>query len=196
MGTWWRLRAVEDRLRKDLEETTIPFSGLGEKYGVSRQAIAAFCKRRGIKRPKREHTEECSICQGLIRIARKPHSDFISSRTIKKQLGVGDVQYHIHILKRKGLVSPKFGTLRSERSERAYQIYFKERLPVSTIGRQQVGFKNLGAIIKNHKALGWNVPDPLFKYDGNERRARFKGTRRKRKSSYGQKPRLGSNPLE
>ena len=84
MGTVGQLRRVEDRLIKDLEEATISLSMLGKKYGVSRQAIFAFCKSREIKRPKREHTEKCSICQGMIRIAKNPHSDFISSQTIKK----------------------------------------------------------------------------------------------------------------
>jgi hypothetical protein len=89
MGTRGQLRRVEDRLIKDLEETTIPFLRLGKKYGVSKQAIFRFYKRKGIKRHKREHTEKCSICQGLIRIAKKPHSDFICFHTIKKALGFG-----------------------------------------------------------------------------------------------------------
>jgi hypothetical protein len=169
-GNRGRLRRVEDRLTKDLEKTTVPLWRLGEKYGVSKQAISSFCKRKGIKRPKREHTERCSICQGLIRIAKKPHSDFISSYTIKKQLGLGTkLRYHIRLLKRKGFISQKFGRLRSRRVERAYQIYFKKRLPVSTIERQ-VGIKNFHSIIKKHKDLGWDVPDPLFKYDSAYRR--------------------------
>jgi hypothetical protein len=182
MGTAGRLKRVEDRLIKDLEETTIPFSGLGEKYGVSKQAIFDFCSRRGIKRPRREHTEKCSICQGLIGIAKKPHSDFISSQTIKKELGLGEVsfRYHIGILRKKGFISQKFGRLHSKRLERAYQIYFKKRLPVTTIG-WQVGFKNFHSIIQKHKASGWDVPDPLFKYDGKERSIRFKIARRKRR---------------
>ena len=182
MGTAGRLKRVEDQLIKDLEETAIPFWRLGKKYGVSRQAVFGFCSRRGIKRPKREHTEKCSICQGLIRIAKKPHSDFISSRTIKKQLGLGNVKflYHIGVLRKKGLVSQKFGRLHSKRLERAYQIYFKERLPVTAIG-WQVGFKNFHSIIRKHKVSGWDVPDPLFKYDGKERSIRFKIAKRKRR---------------
>jgi hypothetical protein len=182
MGTWGQLRRVEDRLIKDLEETTIPFWRLGEKYGVSGQAILGFCNRRGIKRPKREHTENCPICHGLIRIAKKPRSDFISSHTIKNQLGLEnvDTHYHISILRKKGLISQKFGRLHSKRSERAYQIYFKKRLPIRIIG-WQVGLENFHSIIRKHKALGWDVPEPLFKYDGNERRIRLKMTRRKRR---------------
>jgi len=182
MGTIGQLRKVEGQLTKDLEKTTIHFWMLGNKYGVSKQAIIAFGRRKGIKRPKREHTEKCSICQGLIRIAKKPHSDFISSQTIKKELGVGNaaIGYHTGILRNKGLISKKFGKLHSKRSERAYQIYFKKRLPVRTIG-WQAGLKNFHSIIQKHKALGWDVPDPLFKYDGNERRIRLKMARRKRR---------------
>jgi hypothetical protein len=183
MGTMGQLRRVEDRLIKDLEETTIPFWRLGKKYGVSRQAVFAFCNRKGIKRPKREHAEKCSICQGLIRIAKKPHSDFISSHTIKKQLGLGqgEFRYHIGVLRKKGLISQKFGRLHSRRAEWAYQIYFKKRLPITTIGRQ-VGFKNFNSIIKKHKVLGWDVPDPLFKYDSAYRRKTcLKMIERKRK---------------
>jgi len=181
MGTKRPLRRVEHRLIKDLEETTIPLSKLGEKYGVSRQAISGFIRRKGIKRPKREHTEKCSICHGLIRIAKKPHSDFISSPTIKKLLGLGGGEFlcHIGILRRKGRISQKFGKLRSKRAELAYQIYFKKRLPIGTIGRQ-VGLKNFGSFIKIHRRLGWDVPDPLFTYDKNDRRKSiFKMIKRK-----------------
>jgi hypothetical protein len=182
LGTWGQLRTVEDQLIKNLEETTIPFLRLGKKYRVSRQAILGFCNRRGIKRPKRAHTEKCSICQGLIRIAKKPHSDFISSQTIKKQLGLGKVKflYHMGILRKKGLISQKFGRLHSKRIERAYQIYFKKRLPVRIIGRQ-AGLENFHSTIQKHKTSGWDVPAPLFKYDGNERRIRLKMTKRKRR---------------
>jgi hypothetical protein len=184
MGTAGQLKRAEDRLIKDLEETTIPFWRLGKKYGVSKQAIFGFCNRRGIKRPKREYTEKCSICQRLIGIAKKPHSDFISSQTIKKQLGlIGSLRfrYHIGILRRKGLISEKFGRLRSKKAELAYQIYFKKRLPVSAIGRR-VGLKNFYSVIKRHKVLGWDVPVPLFTYDENGRReTNLKMIKRKRR---------------
>jgi hypothetical protein len=180
MGTVGELRKVEDRLIKDLEQATITLSKLGKKYGVSRQAIFNFIHRKGIKRPKREHTERCLICQGLIRIAKKPHSDFISSRTIKEQLGLRNLKYHIGILRQKGLVSQMFGRLHSTKAERAYQIYFKKRLPVRTIGRQ-VGLRNFHSVIKQHKRSGWDVPAPLFKYDSASRRKNLKMIKRKRR---------------
>ena len=33
-----------------------------------------------------------------------------------------------------------------------------------------MGLKNFYAVIKEHRALGWDVPDPLFKYDSNDRK--------------------------
>jgi hypothetical protein len=186
MGTVGKLSEVEDQLIKELKETTVPSQQLAKKYGVSKQAIFHFSHRKGSTRPKKpkrqepEHTEKkCSICQGLLRIARKPHSDFICYQTLREQLGLqgGELSSHLSLLRSKKLVPQKFGKLLSKRAELAYHIYFKRRLPVTTIGRQ-VGFKNFHSVIQNHKALGWDVPASLFKYDGNERRSRLK---RKRK---------------
>jgi hypothetical protein len=191
MGNRGELERVEERLTKDLKITTIPFRQLGKRYGVSRQAIFDFAKRRGIKRPrrsKREHTKNCSICQSIIRIAKKPHSDFISSQTIKEQLRLKGptLLHHIHILRKKGLISSKFGRLHSKKAELAYQLYFKTILPVGTIGRQ-VGLVNFHAAIAQHRALGWDVPDrPLFKYDSNDRRMDVARMNRKKKQSVGQ----------
>jgi len=179
MGTFGQLRDVEKELINDMIGTTLPFSQLARKYGVSRQAIFNFCHRKGIKRPKREHlenhTENCSICQSIIRISKRPQSDFISSRTIKEELAIEPRvwKYHIRILRRDGLVPEKFGRLHSKKVELAYQIYFKKILPVSTI-EKQVGLKNLHARIRDHKASGWEIPDPLFTYDGDARKARRK----------------------
>ena len=182
-GIVGQLREVEDQLIKDLKETTVPTQQLAKKYGVSRQAIFDFIHRKNITRPKREHTEKRLIRQRLIRIAKKHHSDFISSRTIKKTLGIrtGKWLYHRSILRKKGLISQNFGRLRSERVEQAYQIYFEKRLPVKVIGKL-VGFESFGSIILNHKASGWDVPAPLFKYDGNAHRdAKLNMMKRKKK---------------
>ena len=183
MGTAGPLKEVQDQLIKELKETTVSSLRLAKKYGVSRQAIYQFIQRKGITRPKKpkiEHTEEeCLICQGLLRIARQPHSEFICKQTLREQLGLQgrELSSHLSLLRSKKLVSEKFGRLYSKRVEQAYQIYFEKRLPVKVIGKL-VGFESFGSIILNHKASGWDVPAPLFKYDGNERRIRFK---RKRK---------------
>jgi len=182
MGVQGQLRGVEHELLKDLRETTGSVSQLAKKYGVSRQSIYGFIGRRGVKRPARKHTRQCSICQGLIRIASKRHSDFISSHTMKTQLGLErkEFSYHVGVLRRRGLVSQKFGRLRSQKVERAYQIYFTKRLPIGTIGRL-VGLKGLSSRIRKHKDSGWDVPAPLFTYDSNERsKSHLKGARRKR----------------
>ena len=183
MGIIGQLKEVEDQLIKELKETTVSSLRLAKKYGVSKQAIYEFIQRKEIKRPKREHTEKCRICQRLLRISKKPHSDFISSRTIKEKIRVGGatLNYHLRILRKKELISQKFGRLQSQKLERAYQIYFKRRLPVTEIGKQ-AGLENFRAVIRQHKASGWDVPVPLYKYDGNARReAKLKMIRRKKK---------------
>ena len=183
MGSRGELRKVKDQLIKDLKESTLSFAELGKKHGVSSQAIFGFCHRKGIKRPKREHTENCTICQSLIRISKKARSEFVSSQTLKEKLGLERQEYffHIGILRKSGLISQRFGRLHSKKAELAYQIYFKKRLPVSTIGKQ-VGLKNLHSVIRKYKVLGWNVPDPLFKYDSIDRRKTIAEMNRKKRS--------------
>jgi len=167
----WKLKEVKDRLIKDLKESTLSFADLGKRYGVSKQAVCEFAQRRGLKRPTIEHTQNCPTCQSIMRIAKKPHSDFISSRTIKKQLGLVKSKwlYHLRILREKGLITPKFGRLYSKKMESAFHLYFTKRLSVMAIGKQ-VGLKNFHSAIKQYKAHGWDVPASLFKYDSDNRR--------------------------
>lgn len=168
------LRGKEDDLVKSLRETNFSFKKLGEKYGVSGQAVYAFFKKQRIKRPVRpkgHQIGECCFCQKLIQISKKPHSEFISSHTIRKETGLkprGKYLYHIRRLRDEGLVNEKFGRLHSKRAEKAYAIYFTKRLPIRTIGAK-AGYKNFQSIIQKHKALGWNVPSSLYVYDGWER---------------------------
>jgi hypothetical protein len=167
------LQGKEDNLVKDLKETTLSFKKLGERYGVSRQAIHVFYKKQGIKRPVKprgHQTEECRLCQKLIQISKKPHSEFISIHTIVKETGGSGAKcrYHLRILRDRGLVSQKFGRLHSKRAEKAYAIYFTKRLPIRMIGRK-VGLKNFQSVIQNHRELGWNVPPSLYVYGGRKR---------------------------
>ncbi len=161
MGKIGHLKRVEKQLIKDLQETILPLKDLGEKYGVTRQAISLFALRRRINRPNRGHIENCSICQRLLRIAEKPRSDFLCAQTIGKQLELGSVAigYHIRPLRKKHLISRNFGRLRSRNVELAYAIYFREGGPLTTIGRR-VGIRNFYSIVNGHKKSGWNVPDP------------------------------------
>jgi hypothetical protein len=163
----------EDNLIKDLKETTLSFKKLGKKYGVSTQAVHAFCKRQGINRPlksKGHQIKECRLCQKLIQISKKPHSEFISIPTIVRETGESRAEccYHVRTLRSKGLVSQRFGRLRSKRAEKAYALYFTKRLPIRTIGRK-VGLENFQSVIRTHRAWGWNVPPSLYVYDGKER---------------------------
>ncbi len=183
MGIPGQLRRVENQLIRDLEGTTVPLWSLGKRYGVTKQAISLFVRRKGIKRPKRDHIEKCSICRGLIRISKKPYSDFMSSQTIKEKLRIKapNWSYHLRILRKHGLISQKFGRLHSKKAQQAYQIYFKKRLPVGVIGRR-VGLKNFPSVIKQHKVLGWEIPDRALTNDENDRRrTRPKTNKRKRK---------------
>jgi len=137
---------------------------LGERYRMSRQAVHDFLKRHGIKRPVKprgHQVGECSLCQKLIQISKKHHSEFISIHTIAKETGESWVKCfnHLRTLRDERLVSERFGRLRSKNAEKAYAIYFSERLPINTIGRR-VGIKNFNSIIGQHRRLGWNVPPP------------------------------------
>ena len=184
MRRWAILRGKEHNLVKDLKETTLSFKKLGERYGVSRQAVQAFSKREGVKRPakpKGHQTEGCRLCQKLIQISKKPHSEFISSDTIRKETGESKGKYfhHLGTLRSKGLVSQRFGRIRSKRIEEAYAIYFTKRLPIRTIGRK-VGYKSFYSIIQWHRGLGYDVPPSLYVYGGQER-SRIQNKIRRRK---------------
>lgn len=166
------LREKEDNLVTDLEETNLSFGKLGKKYGVTRQAVYDFSKKHGIKRPtkpKEHQTEGCRLCQKLLQISKKPHSEFISSDTIQKQAEFKSRRtflFHLRILRDTGLVNKNFGRLQSKRAEKAYAVYFTERLPAHEIGRK-VGLKNFSAVIRRHREMGWKIPPSL--YDGRGR---------------------------
>jgi len=173
MKRWGILRGKENNLTKDLKKTTLSFEKLGRKCRVSRQWIRSFSKRQGIKRPKRprgHQTEECRLCQKLIQISKKPHSDFISTHTILKKTGISKAKYfhHLRILRDRGLVSQRFGKFRSKRLEGAYAIYFTKALRIYTIG-QKVGLKTFHSIIQQHQELGYDVPPSLYVSDGRRR---------------------------
>jgi biotin operon repressor len=97
MARSWILQDKKDNLIKDLKKTTLSFEKLGEKYGVSRQAVWDLFKRRGIKRPlkpKGHQTEGCRFCQKLIQISKRPRSEFISIPTIAKETGGSRAKYY------------------------------------------------------------------------------------------------------
>ena len=167
------LKGKEDNLVKDLKETTLSFRKLGERYGVSRQTVHDFFKRQVIKRPKRpkgHQTAECRLCQKLIQISKRPHSEFISIHTIVKETGGSRTKcrYHLRTLSERGLVEEKFGRLQSKRAEKAYAIYFTKRLSIRMIGRK-VGIQNFQSVIRWHRKLGYDVPPSRYVYDGKER---------------------------
>jgi len=136
--------------------------------GYRDRRSTAFAKGGGIKRKLKGHeTERCPLCQKLIQISKKSHSEFVSIRTILKETGAKypKYRYHVRRLRDKGLVNQRFGRFRSKRMEKAYAIYFKKRLPIRTIG-WRVGLKNFSADIIRHRALGWDVPPSLYEGRG------------------------------
>ncbi len=167
------LQRKEKDLVKDLKKTALSLKELGEKYGVSRQVVHNFSRRHGIKRPvkpKGHQIEKCLLCQKLIQISKKTHSEFISVSTIIRLTGESRVRNvsHLRLLRNKGLVSQKFGRLRSKRAEKAYAIYFTGRFPIRTIG-QKVGLKNFCSIIRQHREWGYDIPPSRYVYDRRER---------------------------
>ena len=169
MRIWGILNGKKDNLVKDLERTALSFEKLGERYGVSRQAIHFFYRRQRITRsvkPRGHQTERCRLCQKLIQISNEPHSEFISLPTIVNKIGQlgAECRYHLRKLREKGLVDERFGRLGSKKVEKAYTIYFKERLSMRSIGRK-VGLKNFPSVVRKHRELGWNVPPSLYVYN-------------------------------
>jgi hypothetical protein len=176
MYKWNKLKGKHSELKKDLTTTTLTFIKLGKKYGTSKQAIQAFCKRREIVRPekiKRHITEKCSTCKKLLKISALQFSDFLASSTIMQKVGLPPYKkwmfrFHLNILRRRCLVSPNFGKMNSIKAERAYRIYLRRPIPIRTCGRL-TGLKNFQSVIRRHRQLGRNVPPSLYKYDGQER---------------------------
>jgi hypothetical protein len=183
------IRLNKDEVIRDLTETTLSLGLLGKKYEVTRQAMSQFVKREGIKRPPKPRREfghpadQCSICQKILQISQKPRSEFISSGTIKEKLGRKlrpfQYDYHLRVLRVKGIVHPKFARIHSKKVEKAYSIYFKESLPVSEIGRK-TGLKNFASIIRGHRESGWDVPPSLFVYTGKARSRIVKAAQQRR----------------
>jgi len=176
--TRFGIRRRRDEVIRDLKETTLSLGLVGEKYGVTRQAMSQFVKRERIKRPPKPRGERghrvdpCPICQRILQISKTPRSEFISSDTIKGKLGKKlrpfQYQFHLSVLRAKRLVPPRFARIHSKKVEKAYAIYFRKSLPVCEIGRK-TGLKNFASIISGHRESGWDVPPPLFVYRGKER---------------------------
>ena len=187
-----------DEVIRDLKETDLSLEIIGDRYGVTKQALSHFMKREQIERPLRpsrlhgHQVEKCPVCRRLLEISKTPHSEFLTARTIRDRLGT-NVSYdrylhHLRVLKQKGLVHQKFGCLASKKLERAYGMYLTEKLPVSTIERL-TGVKGFAATIRRHRKYGLDVPPPLFVYKGKERsRIVREANDRRRRESKGPVP--------
>ncbi len=81
------------------------------------------------------------------------------------------------LLRKKGIISQRFGKLRSRRAELAYKMYFETKLPVRTIGKQ-AGIRDFHAVIRRHRALGWDIPDlPIMYSDETQGMTAFEASK-------------------
>jgi hypothetical protein len=148
----------------------IPLTRLAQRYGVTKQALNQFIKARKIKRPfipKPNHVTTCRLCRQITEAASKPRSEFLALPTVMKQVGL----VFFKTKDRREIVSPLFGRIIGKHYEAAFQDYFTLRIPVTHIGRKH-GIANLLSVMERYKRKGFKFPAPLFKYDGDARRAR------------------------
>ena len=178
-----KLTSRASKVVADLKKP-IPLKRLAQKYGVSKQALNQFIKTRKIKRPfipKPDHVTICRLCRQITKVASKPRSEFLALPTVMKQVGFAfsttkdwrEFRDHLRRLKHAKMVNPLFGRIIGKHYEAAFHDYFKLRVPVTQIGRKH-GIANLLSIIERYKRKGFKLPPPLFKYDGDARRARLR----------------------
>jgi hypothetical protein len=179
-----KLTSRASEVAADLKKP-IPLTRLAERYGVTKQALNQFVKVRKIKRPfipKPNHVTACPLCRQITKAASTPRSDFLALPTVMKQVGLifsktkdrREFRDHLRRLKHAKIVSPLFGRIIGKHYETAFQDYFTIRIPVTHIGRKH-GIANLLSVIERYKRKGFKLPPPLFKYDGDARRARPRG---------------------
>jgi DNA-binding Lrp family transcriptional regulator len=138
---------------------------LAEKYGISKQRIYEIllrAKRFGhiTEKPKllmRRHTiHQCEICSKIFRIATK--NDLITKRQLAQKLNIneGTCRWHLNQLKRLGLISKSFATIRSDKLLKALRCYKKGILCTAAVGRK-FGYKNFHSILSYQKKKGLNL---------------------------------------
>jgi predicted DNA-binding protein YlxM (UPF0122 family) len=156
-----RDKKIVERYRTTVD--TMP--QLAEKYGISKQRIYEIllrAKRFGhiIEKPKllmHRHTiHQCEICSKIFRIAAK--SDLITKRELAQKLTIkeGTCRWHLNQLKRLGLISKSFATIRSDKLVKALRCYKKGILCTAAVGRK-FGYKNFHSILSYQKKKGLNV---------------------------------------
>ena len=155
---------------------------LAQRYGVTKQALSQFIKVHKIKRPfipKPNHVTTCPLCRQITEAASKPRSEFLALPTVMKQVGLvfpktkdlREFRDHLRRLKHAKIISDLFGRIREKHYEAAFQDYFTLRMPVTHIGWKH-GITNLLSVMERYKKKGFKFPPPLFKYDGDARRAK------------------------
>jgi len=156
-----RDKKIVERYRTTVD--TMP--RLAEKYGISKQRIYEIllrAKRFGYitEKPKllmRRHTiHQCEICSKIFRIAAK--NDLITKGQLAQKLNIneGTCRWHLNQLKRLGLISKSFATIRSDKLLKALRCYKKGMLCTAAVGRK-FGYKNFHSILSYQKKKGLNV---------------------------------------
>jgi DNA-binding Lrp family transcriptional regulator len=138
---------------------------LAEKYGISKQRIYEIllrAKRFGYitEKPKlltRHHTiHRCKVCSKIFRVAAK--NDLMTKKQLAQRLNIkeGTCHWHLNQLKRLGLISKSFATIRSDKLVKALRCYKKGILSTAAVGRK-FGYKNFYSILSYQKKKGLNV---------------------------------------
>ncbi len=138
---------------------------LAKKYGISKQRIYEIlmrAKRFGYitEKPKwltRHHRiHQCEICSKILQVASK--DDLITKKQLAQRLNIkeGACRWHLNHLKRSGLISKSFATIRSDKLVKALRCYKRELLSTAAVGRK-FKYKNFYSILSYQKKKGINL---------------------------------------
>jgi predicted DNA-binding protein YlxM (UPF0122 family) len=158
------LSSRDKKIVEQYRTTVDTMPRLAEKYGISKQRIHEIllrAKRFGYltEKPKlmmRHTLHQCKICSKIFQIATK--NDLITKKQLAQRLNIseGTCRWHLNQLKRLGLISKSFATIRSDRLVKALRCYKKGLLCTAAVGRK-FGYKNFHSILSYQKKKGFNV---------------------------------------
>lgn len=153
--------------RYNLMKETMPY--LAKKYRITKQRVYEILMRAKkfgyvINRPKdlmRNHqVEQCEICEKIMSLSKK--EEFLTKRQLAQILNIeySICHWHLNVLIKRGAVSKKFASLRSENLAKAIQYYKLHTLSPYEVGRK-FGYKNFYSILSYQKKKGLNVERTL-----------------------------------
>lgn len=153
--------------RYNLMHETMP--NLAKKYRITKQRVHEIlmrAKRFGyvINRPKdfiqNHQINQCEICEKIMNLSKK--EEFLTKRQLAQILNIeySTCHWHLNELIRRGAVSKKFASLRSENLAKAIQYYKLHTLSTHEVGKK-FGYKNFYSILSYQKKKGFNVDRAL-----------------------------------